>query len=151
MAYTAEPLITKSVDDSGDAHFTVRWSPLQKVDKYTIVRSVPAVAGIFELYYKDNHHKLVRFYIAKVWIGGLRSHLRRITDPLLNEDEKWQKVLDERTCYFRYSVCQSYKDMSDVLYFFSETIYPNESRTDNSNRYPGISVHEISPDKIVDI
>jgi hypothetical protein len=151
MAYPIEPLITKQVDIAGEAHYTVRWSPLTEVDKYTIIKSVPAVAGLFELYYKDDRGKLIRFYMARVWIGGLRSTLRRLTDPELNEDEKWRDILENKTCYFRYAQCNSYKDLTDVLYFFSETFFPHEKKTYNSERYTGIFVDEVSPDKIVDI
>jgi hypothetical protein len=151
MALTREPTITKLVDDTGSAHFTVCWSALQKVDKYEIIKCVPAVAGLFELYFQDEYKKLIRFYIAKVWIGSLRTRIRRLTDPTLLEDAKWRDVLEHRECFFRYSVCHSYKDLTDVLYFFSETIYPHEHKTENSKRYTDIAVYEKSPDKIVNI
>lgn len=151
MATPIKPVITKQVDNAGEAHYTVRWSPLAEVDKYTIIKSVPAVAGLFELYYRDEWKKLVRFYMARVWIGGLRSTLRRLTDPLLNEDEKWRDLLEHKTVYFRYAMCESFNDLTDVLYFFSETFYPRQHKTYNSERYTGIFVDEISPDKIVDI
>lgn len=151
MAIPIEPVITKQVDGMGEAYYTVRWSPLTEVDKYTIIKSVPEVAGMFELYYRDEWKKLIRFYMARVWIGGLRSTLRRLTDPVLNDDGKWRDILENKQSYFRYSKCDSYKDLTDVLYFFSETLYPHENKTYNSERYSGIFVKEISPDKIVDI
>jgi len=151
MIVPGEPYITKKVDREGEAYYTVRWSPLIEVDKYKIIRAVPAVAGIFELYYQDDYKKLIRFYMARVWIGGLRSSLRRITDLTLNDEKKWQDVLENKKCFFRYSICHSYMDLTDVLYFFAETFFPDEEKTENSNRYAGISVDEISPEKIIDI
>ncbi len=151
MATPITPIITKQVDTTQEAYYTVRWSHLTAVDKYTIIKSVPAVSGLFELYYRDEWKKLIRFYMARVWIGGLRSTLRRLTDPILNEDIKWRDVLENKSCYFRYAMCNSYKDLTDVLYFFSETFYPHQHKTYNSERYTAIFVNEISPDKIVDI
>ena len=38
------PVLTKRTD-AGNAYYTVRWSPLEKVEKYTIIKRVPAMAG----------------------------------------------------------------------------------------------------------
>mgnify|MGYP001098251759 CR=1 FL=1 len=146
-----EPQITKEVDDMGTGYFTVRWSALQKVDKFTILKSVPAMAGIFELYYQDPKKKLIRFYIARVWIGGLRSTLRMITDSTLHEHLDWIDTLENKTCFFRYSLCSSFKDLVDVFYFFAETLYPGKKKTYHSRRFMDIRVNEISPEKIVTI
>jgi hypothetical protein len=91
-----EPIIKKQVDDTGAGCFTVYWSPLQKVNKYTILKKVPEMAGIFELYYQDEKKKLNRFYVTRVWIGGLRSRLRAICDPTLHEEKVWQDTLRNR-------------------------------------------------------
>lgn len=151
MKQTTPPIISKQTPFPGEVFYTVRWSPLVPVDKYTIIKAVPAVAGIFELYYQDQYKKLVRFYIAKVWIGGLRSTLRRLTDPLLNEDPKWRDVLETKKCFFRYTMSDSFNDLTDVLFFFSETVYPKKGKLENSHRYSDIFVEEITPEKIVDI
>lgn len=145
------PIISKRTDSAGSAYYTVRWSPLEIVEKYTIIQRVPAMAGIFELYFEDNYKKLVRFYVSKIWLGGLRSQLRKITDPELIEDERWKDLLENRTCRFRYSLSESYTDLSDVLYFFSELYYPGQHKTDHSGRYEHIFVEEIEPNKIVTI
>ena len=76
----APPAVTKQIKGNV-AFFTLRWSPLQKVDKYVIINSVPAEAGIFELYYLDDKKKLVMMRVSRVWYGGLRSKLRSVTDP----------------------------------------------------------------------
>ena len=143
------PVLTKRTD-SGDAYYTVRWSPLEKVEKYRIIKSVPAMAGIFELYFEDNYRKLIRFYVSKVWLGGLRSELRKLTDIELNEDAKWRDALS-RTCYYRYVLSESFTDLSDVLFYFSEKYFPGEHRAEDSGRYDQIFVEEIEPNKIVTI
>ena len=43
------------------AYYTVRWSPFAKADKYEITRSVPAIGGIAEIYYRDREGKLNLF------------------------------------------------------------------------------------------
>jgi hypothetical protein len=144
------PVLTKRTDD-GNAYYTVRWSPLEKVDKYTIIKRVPAMAGIYELYFEDNYRKLIRFYVSKVWLGGLRSELRKVTDTELIEDERWKDLLENRTCYYRYVLSESFTDLSDVLFYFSEKYFPGQHRAEDSGRYDQIFVDEIEPNKIVTI
>ncbi len=146
-----EPLITKRVDNEGAVYFTVRWSPLAEVDRYEIIKKVPAMSGLFELYFQDKRKKLNRFYIARVWIGSLRSRIRKLTDPTLVEEENWKEVLNTKKCFYRYSVTNSFNDLTDVFYFFAETFYPGRHKTYHSDRYENIFVEELSPDKIVTI
>lgn len=146
-----EPMITKQVDKDGAVYFTVRWSPLAEADRFEIIKKVPAMSGLFELYFQDTWKKLNRFYIARVWIGDLRSRIRKLTDPMLVEQENWKEVLNTKKCFYRYSQTNSFNDLTDVFYFFAETFYPGQHKTYHSNRYENIFVDELSPDKIVTI
>ena len=146
MKYT----ITKTVD-AGNAYFTVRWSRLTKAEKYEIIKTVPAMAGIFELYYMDGKKKLNLFLVGKVWIGGLRSRLRRLTDPELEPDPKRKAVLEKYDCYYRYSLTDHQSDLDDVFYFFAGRHFPSETKSRHSGRYDQILVNELSSDNLITI
>lgn len=144
------PVVTKKTKD-GVAYFTLQWSGLQKSDKYTIINSVPSEAGIFELYYMDERKKLVLMRVSRVWYGGLRSRLRSVTDPELEQDERHVAILVKYDIFYRYSVIRSFDDMKDILYFFASRYTPGSDTIDHSGRYVEIYLEEKSPDKIVTI
>jgi hypothetical protein len=143
-----EAKVTKLVEAT-DAYYTVFWSRLQKADRYQIITKVPSVSGIFELYYQDEHKQLHLIHIAKAWYGGLRTWLRKITDPELEEDKDKKEILEKYDCYYRYTIIPSYADMSDILYFFAATYRPHSHKVSPSGRYENIYVKEVSEDKIV--
>ncbi|MBN1413030.1 MAG: hypothetical protein JW969_19480 [Spirochaetales bacterium] len=142
--------ITKKIDRDS-VYYVLYWSEMKKADKYEIITSVPAVAGIYELYYMDDRKKLNLFYVAKCWYGGLRHHIRMDTDAETEQDEKRKKIVDEHDCYYRYAVHQSLKDMEDILYFFARTYFPASNKVSSSGRYTNIFVKEISPNKIITV
>lgn len=146
-----KPVISREAE--GDCvYFTVRWSRLTLADKYRIVTGVPSVAGIYELYSMDEKKKLNLFHVASVWFGGLRNELRARTDPELEQDPVRRRILEERDCYYRYSLIENSDDMADILFFFDRTYFPgNEPRFQPSGRYVHIHVKELSDDKIVTI
>ena len=80
-----KPIVQKLVNKR-NVYFTVSWSRLKKSDKYEIVKSVPADAGIYELYYMDEKQKLCLFHVGKSWYGGLRSEIRLRTDAELETE-----------------------------------------------------------------
>jgi len=143
--------IRKAVKD-GDAFYTVRWSPIVKADKYTIIGSVPAMGGVAELYYKDSGGKLNLYMLARSYYGGLRATLRVATDPETEQDERRRAVLlaHEDQIYYRYTLVESQDDMSDVMYFFMTTYSP-ATRFDHSRRYEKIFVKEIDSGGLVTI
>ena len=145
-----EAEVTKLVE-APDVYYTVYWSSLQKADRYGIVTKVPSVSGIFELYYQDEHKQLNLFHIAKAWYGGLRTGLRKATDPELEDDDIKKDILENRDIFYRYTVIPSYADMSDVLYFFADTYRPHTHKVVPSSRYENIYLNEESEDKIVTV
>ena len=145
-----DPSLRKQVD-SGIAYYTVCWSPLKKSDKYEIIQCVPAMAGLFELYYMDEKKKLNLFFLGKVWIGGLRHRIRRLTDPEIEMDLKRREVLEKYDCYYRFCLTDHQDDLDDVFYFFSGRYQPDNQRAEHSRRYQAIYVEELEPNKIVTI
>jgi hypothetical protein len=144
--------ISKSVKN-GDAFYTVRWSPIVKADKYTINGSVPAMGGVAELYYKDDHGKLNLYMLARSYFGGLRATLRVATDPETEKDERRHAVLvdHEDQIYYRYALVESQDDMSDVMFFFMTTHAPSIRSQTHSGRYERIFLKEIDSGGLVTI
>jgi len=143
--------IRKAVKD-GDAFYTIRWSPIVRADKYTIIGSVPAMGGVAELYYKDAAGKLNLYMLARSYYGGLRATLRVATDPETERDERRLAVLvaHEEKIYYRWSLVESQDDMSDVMFFYMSTYSP-ATRFDHSGRYGRIFVKEIDSGALVTI
>ena len=133
-----------------NVYYYVNWSPLALADRYEIITKVPSVAGIFEIYWMDESKKLLMFVVGQTNYGGLRSELRRITDPeLCINDEKAKKILEEKEIYYRYAPTDSAKIMSDVIWFFMSTYFPEKTSVQHSGRYENIFVKESAPDKLI--
>lgn len=145
-----KPIVQKEVR-LRDAYFTVSWSRLRKCDKYEIVKSVPSEAGIFELYYMDEKGKLCLFHVGKSWYGGLRNEIRLRSDAELEKDPAHKAILEDKDCWYRWSLLSSSDDMSDILFFFAQTYIPGSTAVRGSGRYEHIFVNEIDADKIVTI
>ena len=145
-----EPHLEKRIS-RGNVYYTLFWSALRKAEKYDIVRHVPALAGIYELYYMDFFKRLYRMGISRVWYGGLRSRLRHDTDPELVEDPRHRMILEKYDAYYRYTLTENIDDMLDVIHFFGETYLPSQVSPDDSGRYRKIFLEEIAPDKMVTI
>src|SRR5512136_2049156 len=134
--------------DAGNAYFTVSWSALTLADRFQIARSVPSVAGIFELYYMDKGKGLNLFQLGNAWYGGLRTWIRNATDPSLATVAEKRRLLTDFPCYYRYTASNSYRDILDVLFFLGETYFPKRKGRLHSGRYQNILVNEITPDKL---
>jgi len=147
-----EPVVLKRVKDD-DVYFTISWSLLRKADKYDIIRAVPAMGGLAELYFMDDHGKLNLFCVTRTWYGGLRASIRAMTDPELEKDPvRHQILLDHpKDIYYRYTLTESLKDMNDILFFFMETLSPGSGAVQDSGRYSQIYVNEIDPQKLTTI
>jgi hypothetical protein len=135
-----------------DAYFTVRWSPIDKGDKYHIARSVPAIGGIAEFYYMDRQGKLNLFCLQRSWYGGLRALARERCDPSIEKDPwrlsilvKWRDRI-----YYRWSNSESLADMADVVSYLAEG-YGAGGGHAPSGRFERVFVQEIDAEKIVTI
>ena len=139
MNYKSDCVTFKKVKD-GAAFYSVRWSEHQRVNRYRITRSVPARPGIFKLYFKDDAGKYRLFYMERVWYGGLRSEIRRASDPLEVADPLRRKVLNKFNCYYSYTIVESKADMFDIMHAYSEFLLPERTPPGASGRYEKIFI-----------
>ncbi len=145
-----KPVTRKEVRERS-VYFNVSWSRLRKCDKYEIIKSVPSEAGIFEMYYEDEKGKLCLFHVGKSWYGGLRNEIRLRADAELEKDPSRRAILEDRDCWYRWSLLSSSDDMADVLWFFAQTYLPGNTTVHPSGRYEHVYVKEDDADKIVTI
>lgn len=144
-----DPILEKKVYNN-QAYYTVNWSPLIKADTWEVSRKIPSMAGIYELFYMDEYNKLVLLDIDKVWYGGLRNRLRESIDPELEiKDMERKKILEDHELHCRYCLSNSIPDMSDVLYVYIESCYPEWEEEEPSGRYKKVFINENSPNKII--
>ena len=119
MDFLPAARLDKTVRDDR-AYYTIIWSPLRKADRYDIQKTVPAMAGLYELYYRDDGNSCHLFHYGRAWLGGLRAVIREFTDPDLMKDRPdIRDILKARPCYYRFTVCESREDMEDILYYFA--------------------------------
>ncbi len=142
MNSVPKTIVNKFVKDR-TAYYTIHWSPIIRVDKYEIQRTVPAMAGIFELFYRGSDRKLHLFHYGIAWLGGLRAVIREMTDPLLMKDRPdIQRVLKDHECFYRFVVCESREDLEDLLAFFGKT--KGSPQRAASGRYENVRLKELS-------
>jgi hypothetical protein len=132
-----------------EVHYSIQWSPLSLADRWTINAKVPAVAGVYEIYWMDDHKHLRMLTVGDTHYGGLRSELRRLTDPELIDDEKAKKILEDEEIWFRYAPTNSAAIMADVVWFFRKTYFPENPGVAHSGRYERIFMNESAPDKLI--
>ena len=129
-------------------HFTVRWSVLKKADRWDIAKSVPAVGGIYEIYWMDDHQHLRMLMVGHARYGGLRSEIRRLTDPELTQNPRLSAILDEEEIWYRYAPTNSAADMADLVWYFRKTYFPEDPGVSHSGRYKRMFMNESAPDKV---
>jgi len=131
-------------------HYFIKWSALAKADKWEIHAKVPSVAGVFEIYWMDENKRLRMFHIGQTSYGGLRSEIRRMTDPeLCYNNDKMKKILEEREIWYRYAPTDSSNIMDDVVWYFMKTYFPENPPAKHSGRFENIFMTESEPDKLV--
>ena len=139
-----------SVQVKGDeVYYSIQWSPLTLAERWTINSKVPAVAGIYELYWMDDHEHLRMLMVGDTHYGGLRSELRRLTDPELTHDSRTRETLENEEIWYRYSLSNSVDNLSDVVWFFRKTYFPENPGVEHSGRFKKIFLKESSPDKLI--
>jgi hypothetical protein len=136
-------------EQNNDVYFTINWSHLKKTDRFEIIRQVPALAGIYEIYFMDKYKKLNRLAVSYCWYNSLRNTLREKADSTLEADPKRKYILDTYECYYRYCIVDSFKDIQDIMFTFEQKLDPKSNKAENSKRYNTIFIKEVSPDKIV--
>jgi hypothetical protein len=132
-----------------NVYYFVSWSPLEVAERWTISAKVPAVAGIYEIYWMDDHNHLRMLSVGQTHYGGLRSELRRLTDAELAVEAAAKAILENEEIWFRYSPSNSAAAMTDVVWFFRQTYFPDNPGVDHSGRYKKIFLKESAPDKLI--
>ena len=143
-----DPGITFQVKGE-NAYYYVQWSPLAIAERWTISSKVPAVAGVYEIYWMDDHDHLRMLAVGNTHYGGLRSELRRLTDSELTLDEKAKKILEDEEIWFRYAPTNSAAAMADVVWFFRVTYFPEDPGVEPSGLYKKVFLKESAPDKLI--
>lgn len=145
MNYNTDNVTTKKIIPP-NVKYAVRWSEYEKVNPYVITSKVPARPGIFELFYEQDNSELQRFYMERVWYGGLRAEIRRSTEPDAVPDPARREVLLNKTCFYRYTIIETMNDMLDLIYHYSCVYLPEREPPAHSGRYEKIFVVE-DPEK----
>ena len=139
-----------SAQEKGDAvYYYVQWSPLTLAERWEINSKVPSVAGVYEIYWMDDHNHLRMLAVGNTHYGGLRSEIRRLTDSELTLDPKTREILENEEIWFRYAPSNSAATMSDVVWFFRKTYFPESPGVDHSGRFKKIFLKESAPDKLI--
>jgi hypothetical protein len=132
-----------------EIHYFVSWSPLLLAERWTINAKVPSVAGIYEIYWMDDHEHLRMLSVGMTHYGGLRTEIRRLTDSELVGDAKAKEILENEEIWFRYAPSNSALMMADVIWFFRKTYFPENPGVDHSGRFTKIFLNESAPNKLI--
>jgi len=97
----------------------------------------------------DDHNHLRMLAVGNTHYGGLRSEIRRLTDPELALDPKAREILENEEIWFRYAPSNSSDVMSDVVWFFRKTYFPENPGVEHSGRFKKIFMKESAPDKLI--
>ena len=140
-------IIAQEKEDN--VYYNVQWSPLSLAERWTINAKVPSVAGIYEIYWMDDHNHLRMMAVGETHYGGLRTEIRRLTDPELVTDPKAREILENEEIWFRYVPSNSIDNMNDVVWFFRSTYFPENPGVEHSGRYKKIFLKESTTDKLI--
>lgn len=150
MWYTCRMNYSITAQEKGDAvYYTIQWSPLTLAERWTINSKVPAIAGVYEIYWMDDHNHLRMLAVGNTHYGGLRSEIRRLTDSELALDAKVRETLENEEIWFRYATSNSPAIMADVVWFFRKTYFPENPGVEHSGRFQKIFMKESAPDKLI--
>jgi len=139
-----------SVKEKDDcAYYFVQWSPLTIAERWSINAKVPAIAGVYEIYWMDDHNHLRMLMVGNTHYGGLRSEIRRLTDSELALNKNIRKILEDEEIWFRYAPSSSIDTMADVVWFFRKTYFPENPGVEHSGRFEKIFLKESTPDKLI--
>jgi len=130
-------------------YYSIQWSPLNLAERWSINAKVPAVGGIYEIYWMDDHNHLRMLSVGNTHYGGLRSEIRRLTDPELSTDPKTREILEDKEIWYRYVHSNSVAVMADVVWFFRQTYFPENPGVEHSGRFKKIFMKESAPDKLI--
>ena len=146
----ANPVIIKKVN-APDALFIVNWSPILPADKFTVRQKIPAMSGIYQLFYMDKYKKLVLADMDIAWYGGLRAKLRSFSDPDKLHPPDIKHIMDTKKLFCRFTLSESFADLTDTLSLLAKLEFENPEDFEETGRYEEIFLEENSPNKITTI
>ena len=136
--------LVQKEEQNSRAYYTINWSPLRKAEKYDIQKFVPAMSGVYELYYKDFEGQMTLFHFGKAWLGGLRAIIRELTDPvLLKQKPELLAIVSKHECYYRFVQTDSLPDMEDICNWIAVSCKRSTKEFPASGRYAEIRVKEV--------
>ncbi|NLM01688.1 MAG: hypothetical protein GX220_09600 [Treponema sp.] len=137
-------LLTKNKD----GYYQLYWSHLKKADKYTVGSMIPALSGLYELYYQDEQKVMNLLNIGSGWRSGLRSQIREDIEPSIYKTDEVKKILEDRTLFVRFSLCDIAENVQDVVWFLNQIYFGDKHNVNDSGRFEKIFVNEFAPDKL---
>ena len=138
-----------SREKGDEVYYTIQWSPLTLAERWAINAKVPAIAGVYEIYWMDDHNHLRMLSVGNTHYGGLRSEIRRLTDSELALEPKTREILENEEIWFRYAASNSVFVMADVVWFFMKTYFPENPGVEHSGKFKKIFIKESAPDKLI--
>jgi hypothetical protein len=97
----------------------------------------------------DERKHLRMLSVGDTHYGGLRTELRRLTDPELSATRQLRQILEDNEIWFRYAPSNSPPVMSDIVWFFRKTYFPENPGVFHSGRYEKIFLQESEPNKLI--
>lgn len=129
-----------------DAIYSILWSKFYPNDKYTIIHSLPDLAGIVAIAEKRGSLEPEYLMFYGCWRAGIRSGFREFLDPVKTRYKDLCKNILARDFIFKYTVIDSNSgDMLDILYALSKVYTPefnNYREMSHSGRYKKVYVTE---------
>lgn len=98
-----------------DAHYHLPWTPLKKADRHEVSLKVPALAGIFEIFYQDEKKHQILLTLEAAWYGSVQSKIREKIDSELEGSPGKKTILEDRPLYYRFVLCDSWPDIQDIM------------------------------------
>ena len=138
-----------SKERNENVYYSIQWSKFKIAERWDISTRVPSVAGVYEIYWMDDHKHLRLLSVGCTYYGGLRSELRRLTDAELTQDLKLRQILEDKEIWYRYAPTNSKIVMADVVWFFRSIYFPENPGVEASGKYINIHIKESEPDKLI--
>ncbi|OHD11503.1 MAG: hypothetical protein A2Z96_05915 [Spirochaetes bacterium GWB1_48_6] len=100
-----------------DVYYHLPWTPIKKADRYEVAKSVPALSGIFEIFYQNEKKNYILLTLEPAWYGGVQGKIRENIDYELQEDPVKRKILEDKPLFFRFVLTDCWPDIQDIMFY----------------------------------
>lgn len=138
-----QPCTVVKVIRDQDVFYTIPWTPLRIADRHEIALRVPALAGLFEIFWEDEKKRLHLFSLEPAWYGGLRAKLAEKLDTDFEKNPWRRTILLNYRLHYRYVFLDSWDDVKDLMCIFLQIYQPHLGILSSSGRYKNIHIKEI--------